>query len=143
MLRFDRQYVIPSDIGSQYYCEQKLDSEYLTGKIVTDEMLQGDEGHARIVEDFKPITMEKAWEQIYSKDQYQLAEFILIAQYKNTYIIGRPDITFFIGGKPVLILEFKFSNYSSDFLSRHAQAQCYGLILREIGFDIKNLFYSI
>ena len=142
-LKFNRRYIIPSDIGSQFYCEQKLEQEYLTGKIVTEEMLQGDEGHARIVEDFKPVTMEEAWKNIYTKDKFMLAEFIFIAPYKNVYIIGRPDIVLFVGGMPILVFEFKFSNYSDDYLSRHAQAQTYGLLLQELGFEIKNLFYSI
>ena len=75
-LRFDRSYIIPSDIGSQFYCEQKLEQEYLTGKIVTEEMLQGDEGHAQIVADFRPVTIEEAWRSIYTKDTFMLAEFI-------------------------------------------------------------------
>ncbi len=142
-LKFDRRYVIPSDIGSQFYCEQKLEREYLTGKVITDEMLQGVEGHGRIVKDFKPITMENAWRDIYTKDKTALAEFIFIAPYKSVFLIGRPDVIFFIGGNPILMFEFKFSKYDTDFLSHHAQAQCYGLIMREIGFDVKNLFYSI
>ena len=142
-LKFDRRYIIPSDIGSQFYCEQKLEQEYLTGKIVTEEMLQGDEGHAKIVEDFRPVTIEEAWRNIYTKDKFMLAEFIFITPYKKVYIIGRPDIVLFIGGMPILVFEFKFSNYSEDFLSRHAQAQSYGLILKELGLEIKNLFYSI
>ena len=142
-LKFDRRYVIPSDIGNQFYCEQKLEQEYLTGKIITDEMVQGVEGHGRIVEDFKPVTMEETWRDIYTKKKTVLAEFIFIAPYKGVFLIGRPDVIFFVGGNPILLFEFKFSKYDSDFLSRHAQAQCYGLIMREIGFDVKNLFYSI
>lgn len=142
-LKFDRRYVIPSDIGSQFYCEQKLEQEYITGKIITDEMVQGVEGHGRIVEDFKPVTMEKAWRDMYTKKKIALAEFILIAPYKEVFLIGRPDVIFFVGGNPLLLFEFKFSRYDSDFLARHAQAQSYGLIMREIGFDVKNLFYSI
>lgn len=143
ILKFDRRYVIPSDICSQFYCEQKLEQEYLTGKVITDEMAHGVEGHTRIVEDFEPVSMEEAWKYIYTKEKTALAEFIFIAPYKKIFLIGRPDVIFFIGGNPIVLFEFKFSEYDSDFLSRHAQAQCYGLIMREIGFDVKNLFYSI
>lgn len=142
-LKFDRKYVIPSDIGSQFYCEQKLEREFLTGKIETEEMLQGNEGHACIVKNFKIVPIEEIWKDIYIKDQLIVAEFIFIANYNGTYIIGRPDIVLFINGAPILILEFKFSAYDKDFLDRHAQAQCYCLIMRELGFNVKSLFYSI
>ncbi|MBA7641856.1 hypothetical protein ES703_49541 [subsurface metagenome] len=58
-------------------------------------------------------------------------------------ILHDPGVVLFIGGNPILLFEFKFSKYDTDFLGRHTQAQSYGLIMREIGFDIKNLFYSI
>ncbi|MBD3254168.1 MAG: hypothetical protein GF383_03705 [Candidatus Lokiarchaeota archaeon] len=142
-LKFGRRYIISSDIGSQYFCEAKLEQQYITGKIVTDEMIQGTEGHERIIEDFEPVSVEEAWKGILTEKSYSLAEYIFITQYKNIFLIGRPDLVFFVGGKPIIVFEHKFSNYEKDFLSRHAQAQSYGLIMKEIGFDIKNLFYSI
>lgn len=142
-LKFNRNYIIPSDIGSQFYCEQKLEEEYLTGKIETEEMNQGTEGHEKIVEDFEKVSLEEAWRKLYSEEQYLLAEFMFIANYKGNFLIGRPDIVYFINSMPIIIFEFKFSRYNEDFLSRHAQARAYGLILKELGFEIRNLFYSI
>ncbi len=68
---------------------------------------------------------------------------MFIAPYEDVFLVGRPDVITFIGGNPILIFEFKFSKYSEDFLSYHSQARYYGLIMKEIGFDVKNLFYSI
>lgn len=142
-LRFDRKYITASDIGSQFYCEQKLERDYLTGKDTTDQMLHGIEGHENIVEDFEAIKRSEAWSAIYSQETTILGEFSIIAKYKDNFIVGRPDILFFVGENPIIIFEFKFSKYNDIYPSHHAQANSYGLILKNVGFDDKNLFYCI
>lgn len=141
--RLERKFLIASDIGSQYYCEQKLEYEYIHGKTETPELALGGEGHETIIEEFEITTPQDLWDDIYTKDQLIVAEFLLISKYKDVYLAGRPDILFFINRIPILLFEFKFSKYTEDFPGRHAQAQTYAMILKQLGFNCDSLFYSI
>ena len=83
MLKFGRRYVIPSDISSQFYDEKKLEQEYLKGRTETIEMLQGTEGHERIVEDYRKVPYDEIWRSIYAQNECKVAEMVLIARYKD------------------------------------------------------------
>ncbi len=106
-------------------------------------MVLGRESHEEIVEDFEKIELEEIWKLIHSKGTVKIAEMTLLARYKNIVIVGRPDLLIFKDGAPIMIFEYKFSKYKIPFSSRHLQAQAYGIILRELGFDTSFLFYAI
>lgn len=72
------------------------------------------------------------WESAYNQ-QVSLRE-----QVENN-----PNILRFINSKPQLVFEFKFSKYSTTFPDQHVQAEVYGLLLKECGFDTSSLFYVI
>ena len=40
-LRFNRSVIIASDIASQYYCEKKVEMQYLIGEVKTEEKTIG------------------------------------------------------------------------------------------------------
>lgn len=143
VLRFNKRAVGPSEIGSQYYCEKKVELAYLYGTEETQEMVLGTEGHEKAVEDFVKVTLEEIWEHISKKGWQWIAETPFIAKYNNVFIIGKPDQILFINSKPQLLFEFKFSKYTATFPSQHVQAEAYGLELRECGFDTSSLFYVI
>ncbi len=142
-LRFERGSVIASDIGSQAYCEKKVELGYLYGSIETESMTLGSEGHGKLTEDYIKVDLEEAWKKIYTTESCWVSELLLIANYRNLFLVGKPDTLFFAEGTPVMIFEFKFSKYSSSFPSHHIQAETYGIILSELGFDTSSLFYAI
>jgi hypothetical protein len=142
-LRFERRSVIASDIGSQIYCEKKVEMGYLYGSIETESMALGSEGHEILTEDSIKVDLEEAWKEIYTTESCWISELLIIANYKNLFLAGKPDTIFFANGTPVMIFEFKFSKYSSSFPSHHIQAETYGIILNELGFDTSSLFYAI
>lgn len=142
-LRFERGSVTASDIGSQVYCEKKVEMGYLYGSKETKSMALGSEGHERLTENSIKVDLEEAWKEIYTTESCLVSELLLIANYKNLFLAGKPDTIFFAKGTPVMIFEFKFSKYSSSFPSHHIQAETYGIILSELGFDTSSLFYAI
>ena len=142
-LRFDKGWVNASEVGSQLYCERKVDFGYIHGTIKTEEMIAGTEGHETIVEDYVKVGFEEIWKDIYLKPRFLLGECMFIAQYKDILLVGKPDQIFFINGDPRLVLEFKFSNYIRPFPSQIIQAQTYSFILHNIGFNTSSLYYAI
>ena len=142
-LLFEKSCVSPSDIGSQFYCEQKVEFAYRFGKVETIDMAQGTEGHEQLVEDFQKVKLEELWQNIGEEGWHWIGEMPLLSPYKDTIIFGKPDQLLFIGGKPQMIFEFKFSKYYSVFPSQEVQAQTYGMELHQIGMDTSNLFYAI
>ncbi len=142
-LRFEKKTVSPSEIGSQAYCEKKVELAYIYGTTETREMVIGTEGHDKVIEDFEKVDLEQIWQCIYQKDWCWIAETPFVAKYKDVYIAGVPDQVLFIKAKPFMLFEFKFSKYHASFPSQHIQAQAYGIELKELGFDTSSLFYAI
>jgi len=142
-LRFQRNYRNVNEIADQFYCEEKLKMMYIHGEIKTVEKGIGREAHERLIEGTLKIGEREVWKGFLTKDSYGLAEMLFLAKYKNIFIKGRPDIVFFKKGIPMLIFEFKFSNYWKVFPSYHIQAQTYGILFREMGFKTTELYYVI
>jgi hypothetical protein len=46
-------------------------------------------------------------------------------------------------GFPLVVFEYKFSQSSVAYPTYHVQAQTYGLLLQNMGFDTSRLFYAI
>lgn len=153
-LRFGRSHVIVSDIASQFYSELKLIKDYEEGKETTLEMLEGTKAHDKLSEDYEAITLEEGWENLMTKREYWLAEFPFVANHDAIPIVGKPDLIRFKQGIPVLLFEYKFTKHPEaipglpnelrgQFRNRHVQAQAYGMILHDLGFNTDLLFYVI
>ena len=143
LIRFNRKYVIISDISSQYYCEKKVELRYVHGDIDTEEKLLGREGHDEIAEEFIEITVQEGWKQIFASPRFSLSESLFFAKYKDLYLVFKPDSVFFVKGAPRMLIEFKFSRYSNPFISHHVQLQTEGYLLKKLGFDVSSLYYLI
>ena len=143
LLKFQKRAVGSSEIGSQFYCEEKVELAYIYGTMETQEMLFGTEGHEKAVEDFVKVDLEDLWRHISEKGWRWIAETPFIMRCSNIFIVGRPDQILFINSRPQLLFEFKFSTYTTTFPGQHVQAESYGLLLKESGFDTSSLFYAI
>jgi CRISPR/Cas system-associated exonuclease Cas4 (RecB family) len=142
-LRFDRHFIAASDIAEQYFCEKKVEMQYLHGKIETEDKAIGTEGHENLLQDTVRIKTEELWRKIHSEKPVFAPEMHLLARYGEVVLAGRPDLTIFHNGRPLVMLEYKFTKSGIAYTTQHVQARAYGLILRAMGFDTSHLFYAI
>lgn len=142
-LRFGNSSIKASAIASQYFCEKKVEMQYLHGEIETEWKTLGTEAHEKLSEDSVKTERRDLWKRIYEKEPIFALEMPLLARYKDLILAGRPDSVLFCQGLPLIILEYKFSRSQRAFRDHHAQARTYGIILRNMGFETNRLFYAI
>lgn len=116
---------------------------YLHGDIENESKTLGTEGHKRLLQGSTEIRIETLWKEIYGEKPILVLEMLLLAKYQDVMLAGRPDSILFISGVPRIIFEYKFTKGESPFRTHHIQAQTYGLLLRNMGFDTEELLYAI
>jgi hypothetical protein len=142
-LRFDRSFIFASDIAEQYFCEKKVEMQYLYGDVETEEKSIGTEGHEKLLEDSVKIKTQELWKKIYGKTLTFALEMPLLAKYKDVVLVGRPDSVLFQNGYPLIVFEYKFSKSGTAYRTHHVQARTYGILLKNMGFDTSRLFYAV
>jgi hypothetical protein len=142
-LRFNRLFIIASDIAQQYFCEKKVEMQYLHGEVETEEKIIGTEAHEKLLEGSEQIKRRELWQKIYGRKPVFALEMLLLTRYKDVVLAGRPDSVIFQGGIPLVVFEYKFSKSTTDYASYHVQARVYGILLRNMGFETSRLFYAI
>lgn len=142
-LRFGRSVIAASDIAEQFYCEKKLEMEYFHGKVETETKAAGTVAHEKLTEDSVKVKREQLWQEIYGDKPVFALEMFLLAKYGNALLAGKPDSVLFARGYPLLVFEYKFSKSGVDYPSYHVQAQTYGVLLENMGFNASKLFYTI
>ncbi len=143
LLRFDRCTIRASDVAGQYYCEKKIELEYLYGEVETETKNKGTQCHENLLEGAETMDQEELWKTIYGKEPVLAMEWLLLAEYKDIILAGQPDSILFENGVPLVIFEFKFSRSKRTYPSYHVQAGFYGILLKNLGFDTQKLFYAI
>ena len=143
LLRFGRCSVRASDVAGQYYCEKKVEMQYLYGEVETETKNQGTEAHENLLEGAEAVSQEDLWKAVYSKEPVLAMEWLLLAEYDDIILAGQPDSVLFENGFPLVVFEYKFSRRKRAYPSHHVQAGFYGLLLKGIGFDTGKLFYAI
>ena len=142
-LRFNRCSVRASDVAGQYYCEKKIEMEYLYGEVETETKNQGTEAHESLLLGSEAVGQEEVWKAVYGKEPVLALEWLLLAEYNDIILAGQPDSVLFENGFPLVVFEYKFSRSKRAYPSYHVQAGFYGLLLKSIGFDTGKLFYAI
>jgi len=142
-LRFNRCSIRASDVAGQYYCEKKIEMEYLYGEVETEPKNQGTEAHENLLEGSEAVSQEDIWKAVYGKRPVLALEWLLLAEYKDIILIGQPDSVLFENGFPLVVFEYKFSRSKRAYPSYHVQAGFYGILLKSIGFDTGKLYYAI
>lgn len=142
-LRFSRQFIVASDIAQQYFCEKKVEMQYLHGEVETEDKAIGTEAHENLLQDSVRIRREELWKKIYGEKPVFALEMLLLAKYRDVVLAGRPDSIIFQNGCPLVVFEYKFTKSGTAHMTYHVQAQAYGLLLRNMGFDTSRLFYAI
>jgi hypothetical protein len=85
-LRFDRSAVSVSDIAEQYYCEKKLEMEYLHGEVETEAKTTGTEAHEKLIEDAVEIKREALWKKIYGEEPVLAVEMFILGKYQDVFL---------------------------------------------------------
>jgi hypothetical protein len=142
-LRFNRSAIVASDIAEQFYCEKKVEMEYLHGEVETEAKNIGTEAHEKLTEDSVKVKREQLWQDIYGDRPILALEMFLLAKYGDVVLAGKPDAVLFKRGFPLVVFEYKFSLGGIAYPSYHVQAQTYGVLLGNMGFDTSRLFYAI
>jgi len=142
-LRFDRSMVIASDVAGQFYCEKKVELQYVHGKVETEAKSIGTEAHEKLTLDSVKVEREQLWREIYGVKPVFALEMFLLAKYGDVLLAGKPDSVLFTRGFPLVVFEYKFSRSNVAYPSYHVQAQTYGVLLENMGFDTSQLFYAI
>lgn len=142
-LRFNRSTLRASDLAGQYFCEKKIEMQYLYGEIETETKNRGTEAHENLLEGSEEISRQSLWKAIYGKKPVFALELPLLAKYKDLILVGKPDSILFEKGLPLVILEYKFSRSRKAYPSYHVQARTYGILLKNMGFNIDKLYYAI
>ncbi|MFW9878492.1 MAG: hypothetical protein ACFFG0_35880 [Candidatus Thorarchaeota archaeon] len=142
-LKFNRPYLIVSDIASQFYSEAQLELDYIFGKIETEEQKEGAKLHEKMAEDAVVIKFKKLMENIQQVEEIVIMETTYLMKFNDNIIIGKPDVIIFKRGIPIFLFEYKFSNYSTTFPNQRVQAQIYCQMLKEMGYNTDLLCYGI
>jgi len=142
-LRFGRRVVVASDIAEQFFCEKKVEMQYLHGEIETEAKIVGTEAHGKLLEDVVQVKREELWQRIYGENPVLALESLFFAKSNDIIVAGKPDSILFKNGLPLVVLEHKFSKRLVAYETHHVQAMMYGLLLNKIGFDTRLLFYAI
>jgi len=142
-LRFSRPLIVASDIAEQYFCEKKVEMQYLHGEVETEEKTIGTEAHEKLLQDSVKIKRRELWQKIYGKKPVFALEMLLLAKHREVVLAGRPDSILFQNGYPLIVFEYKFTKSAIAYMTHHVQARTYGVLLRNMGFDTSRLFYAI
>jgi hypothetical protein len=143
LLRFERAAIVASDVAAQFYCEKKVEMQYVYGKIETESKNVGTEAHTTLAQDSGKVNRQGLWEKIYSNKPIFALEMFLLAKYNDAFLVGKPDSVLFKNGFPLVLFEYKFSKSDVAFPSYHVQAQTYCIMLAKMGFNVSRLFYAI
>jgi predicted RecB family nuclease len=124
-----------SAIGEQYYCEMKVEQSYLHEEIKTEQKEEGDALHDAIFA-MKKTSFDELAKQIQSGRQCVVA-FPLVAKHGEMTLIGQPDAVVFQGRRPIYLIELKTTRGATTIVydGQRAQANTYGYLLDQIGFD--------
>ena len=106
-LKFNRPYLIVSDIASQFYSEAQLELDYIFGKIKTEEQKEGAKLHEMMAEDAVVITFKELVKKIPKAEEIVISETTFLMKSHEDIIVGKPDVIIFKRGIPIFLFELK------------------------------------
>lgn len=144
-LRHGRLVVWPSELGNQYYCEQKVHLENTHPELMFEfgAIDVGEAGHEGLQATAVPITKAEIDLAIQEGKHLAIAEWTLGAVVDGVPIRGRPDLMSFTGRRADTILEFKFSAASRPFMNHVVQTATYGVMAERMGFEVGQLILGV
>ena len=131
--------VSASSIGTQFFCEMKVEQDFIHGEIETEEKKEGDTLHSELLA-MKPTSQKRLIREI-EEERVVVASFPLAGEAEGLVLMGVPDAVVFQEGKPTHVIELKTTRGDPSILfdGQRAQAVIYGLLLDLVGFDCTKL----
>jgi hypothetical protein len=128
-----------SSIGTQFFCEMKVEQSYVHGEIDTEEKAEGDALHEELLA-MRPTTQKRLLEDI-AKEKVVVASFPMAAEANGLVLIGVPDAVVFQDARPTHVIELKTTRGDASVLydGQRAQTMIYGLLLDGVGFNCERL----
>lgn len=80
-----------SKIGSQFYCEKKVDLEQEPGDVETPEKKRGTETHENAAEDAVEIEFDELWDSIKRGERNVILKTMFLGEAADFVVVGMPD----------------------------------------------------
>lgn len=140
-LKHDIPFIPASDLGSQYYCEKKVDLSREIGERETQAKNIGKEGHEKLMEYTEEVSLEEVIEKIKLGNTYHLRESPVLGIFEDVPFGGFPDDIIFYRQKPILVGDLRITGRDSLWPGRDkkVQVKVYCLALDQMGFDCSKL----
>lgn len=136
----DADRVAPSKIGSQFYCEKKVDLEQELGDVETPEKQRGTETHEKAAEDAVEIEFDEMWDSIERGEGNVILETMFLGEAADFMVVGMPDAVVFEDVKPQMIFDRKTtSNPGYLFKNQRIQVWLYGFMFDSLDFSTDEL----
>ena len=144
-LRHGLNYLCPSEIADQFYCEYKVHLKRLHPEVRIElpALEHGETNHAVLVRQAKPVTHAEIEQSIRAGKPLAICEWMMEGRYQDVWIRGRPDFFAFEGKTALLLLDFKFSGAQRPFRDHEVQVEVYGLLSQSMGFSTEQLWLGI
>ncbi len=128
-------FVPVSSLAEQYYCELKVEHEFIQGEVPTEAKTEGSLVHDQVFE-MQKTSLAKLIKTIRSRPA-AIASFLIGAKIAEINFAGIPDAVFFEGGRPRYVIELKTTTGDPGVVwqDHEVQAKTYGLLLDCMGFD--------
>jgi hypothetical protein len=138
-LRHGRSFVPVSTIANQFYCEYKVEDEFLQGPIQTKTKQEGTAFHDELIPTVK--VTERQFIDAVSKKTPSLGVLRLWGTLADIPVIGDPDGIIWSQGRPLWLLELKTTKGDPMQVwdSELYQILIYGALLEKMDFDCSSL----
>jgi CRISPR/Cas system-associated exonuclease Cas4 (RecB family) len=139
--RYGIRSVKVSDVAEQLYCEKKVELRLVHPELIkgTAELLDGLAAHEELAAEALPVSEEQFRAQVARGERVLLRESLFSGKYKKIPMCGKPDLVWFEGGKPFLVVEYKFSAKREPYPDHRLQVSLYGFLLHQGHFDTRDL----
>ncbi len=137
--RHDIAFIAVSTIAGQFYCEYKVENEFVFGEIPTEAKDTGTELHDELIPQ-EVITREQ-FVRLVERKRPSFAVLRVWGSVGGLRIVGMPDHIVWSEGKPLWLVELKTTrgDPSSLWPDQENQIRIYALLLDLMGFDCSRL----
>ena len=141
--RHGTSFVAVSSIAEQYYCEYKLENEFVEGEVPTEAKESGTSLHDELMPTERMSREEFA--ELVERKEPSLAVLGVWGPSGRLKIVGVPDHVIWAEGRPLWVVELKTTKGDPTPLwdDQENQVRIYGLLLERMGFDCSKMQLAV
>jgi hypothetical protein len=137
-LRHELPFASASLLAKQYYCEMKVEQEFLHGQVEKEHMKVGSALHEDLIQ-LVPVDEETLIENI-KREEVTVISLPLLASFEGLAIAGTPDAVIFHTSDPLYLIELKTTRGRPNIWPEQwVQARIYAFLLDEMGFNCSSM----